>query len=125
MSFQQKRTFLQIRKYLETIEENEFDKVRKSSDKLINEIEKTKSSLREDVKTALSEVRLNLNLEKGRMKDAATSRNTNIHENETKILNEVDILHKEINDMKIQTNQWFTGFVGVVSSVVLIILFYF
>ncbi|WBW73098.1 mitochondrial calcium uniporter regulator [Schizosaccharomyces osmophilus] len=125
VSFQQKKTFIQIRNYLETIEEQEFDKIRQDSQSLVGEAEKIKSSVRDDVKSSLAEVRLTLNLEKGRMKDAGLQKNSSVHETEQKIIKEVDLLADEIKSMKIQTNQWFMGFLGILSSILLLILFYF
>ncbi|EPY52820.1 DUF1640 family protein [Schizosaccharomyces cryophilus OY26] len=125
VSFQQKKTFIQIRKYLEAIEEQEFDKVRRNSQSLVGEVEKMKSSVRDDVKTSLAEVRLTLNLEKGRMKDTGIKRNNSVYDTEQKIYKEVELLADEIKSMKVQTNQWFMGFLGILSSVLLAILFYF
>ncbi|EPX72603.1 DUF1640 family protein [Schizosaccharomyces octosporus yFS286] len=125
VSFQQKKTFIQIRNYLETIEEQEFDKIRQSSQSLVQEVEKMKSSVRDDVKSSLAEVRLALNLEKGRMKDAGLRKNNSVQDTEEKIIKEVELLADEIKSMKIQTNQWFMGFLGILSSVLIFILFYF
>jgi hypothetical protein len=67
------------------------------------------SRLRDEISRTQASVRLDLNLEKGRIREEANVQELKIKETETKIEQEVAGLREKLEAVKFQTLQWLMG----------------
>ncbi|EEB08253.1 DUF1640 family protein [Schizosaccharomyces japonicus yFS275] len=106
ITFQQKKLFIQLRKYLEGLENEQFSTIREKTEQLKTDTNNVQSMARERAKKALAEIRLDLNLEKGRMKDSVTSRTNSVQEITDQMDFEIQQLNAELASLKKQTTEW-------------------
>ncbi|KTW30123.1 hypothetical protein T552_00601 [Pneumocystis carinii B80] len=107
----QKMEFSQLRSELQTLEKNDITSTRREYDRIAADLEKLKSSFREEINHTLSNVRLDLNLEKGRIRDEYTAHEIKIKETDTRIENEINNIKTQAEAIKLQTFQWLVGIV--------------
>ena len=72
------------------------------NDRLVNDIEKLKQRLREEITRTQAGVRLDLNLEKGRMREQSSGQELKIKEVDTRIEQEIANLRTAIQSSKVQ-----------------------
>jgi len=77
-----------------------------SHERLSNDLAKLNSRLRDEVNRAQASVRLDLNLEKGRIREEAKGQELKIKETETRIEQEVAGLRERVEGVKFSTLQW-------------------
>jgi Protein of unknown function (DUF1640) len=83
--YQQKVDFAQLRSELQTLDKNEFTSTKNEHDRLTVEIEKLRQKFREEVSKIQASVRLDLNLEKGRIRDESSVHELKIKETDNRI----------------------------------------
>ena len=71
------------------------------NDRLVNDIEKLKQRLREEITRTQAGVRLDLNLEKGRMREQSSGQELKIKEVDTRIEQEIANLRTAIQSSKV------------------------
>jgi hypothetical protein len=67
------------------VEKQDYSLLRSENERLLADVEKLKQRLREEISKTSAGVRLDLNLEKGRMRDELSARELKIREVETRI----------------------------------------
>jgi hypothetical protein len=67
------------------VEKQDYSLLRAENERLLSDVEKLKQRLREEISKTSAGVRLDLNLEKGRMRDELSARELKIREVETRI----------------------------------------
>ena len=77
-----------------------------SHERLSNDLAKLNSRLRDEISRAQASVRLDLNLEKGRIREEAKGQELKIKETETRIEQEVAGLKERVEGVKFSTLQW-------------------
>jgi hypothetical protein len=77
--------FAQLRSELQTLDKNEFTTTKNEHDRLTVEIEKLRQKFREEVSKIQASVRLDLNLEKGRIRDESSVHELKIKETDNRI----------------------------------------
>lgn len=104
------------------------------NDRLLADIEKLKQRLREEVTRTQAGVRLDLNLEKGRIRDESSQQELKIKEVDTRIESEIAGLRTQIEQAKFSILQYLVGvatgsgallvgfFLGLFSSSVSVVL---
>lgn len=105
-TYTQKVDFAKLRSELLSADSTESSLTRASHDRLSNEIAKLNSRLRDDVQRTLASVRLDLNLEKGRIREEANAQDMKLKETETRIEQEVSVLRERLEAVKFSTLQW-------------------
>jgi len=108
-TYTQKVDFAKLRSELLSADSTEFDSTRAAHDKLSADIAKLNSRLRDEISRTQASVRLDLNLEKGRIREEAVSQELKVKEAETKIEQEVAALREKLEQVKFQTLQWLMG----------------
>jgi len=108
-TYTQKVDFAKLRSELLSADSTESSLTRASHDRLTNEIAKLNSRLRDDVQRTMASVRLDLNLEKGRIREEANAQDMKLKETETKIEQEVSLLRERLEAVKFSTLQWIMG----------------
>jgi hypothetical protein len=85
VSYQQKVDFAHLRSELQTLDKNDFTSTKNEHDRLTVEIEKLRQKFREEVSKIQASVRLDLNLEKGRIRDESSVHELKIKETDNRI----------------------------------------
>ncbi|KAL4063185.1 hypothetical protein J3A83DRAFT_4107024 [Scleroderma citrinum] len=109
----------QIKSELELIEKNDLAMLRAENDRLQADMEKLKQRLREEITRTQAGVRLDLNLEKGRMRDESSGQELKIKEVDTRIEQEIANLRTVIQVSKATTLQYLVGFVTGCSALLM------
>lgn len=83
------------------MEKNDLAMIKAENDRLMNDIEKLKQRLREEITRTQAGVRLDLNLEKGRMREESSGQELKIKEVDTRIEQEIAGLRTAIQSSKV------------------------
>lgn len=92
------------------MEKNDLAMIKAENDRLSADIEKLKQRLREEIMRTQGGVRLDLNLEKGRMREESSGQELKIKEVDTRIEQEIAALRTSIQSSKATTLQYLVGF---------------
>jgi len=117
--YTQQVDFAQIKSELQLMEKNDLAMIKAENDRLVADIEKLKQRLREEITRTQAGVRLDLNLEKGRMREESTSQELKIKEVDTRIEQEIAGLKTTIQASKATTLQYLVGFVTGCSALLM------
>lgn len=98
--------FTKLRSELLSLDANESTLTLASHERLSNDLAKLASRLRDEIGRAHASVKLDLNLEKGRIREEAKSQELKIKETETRIEQEVAGLRERVEGVKFSTLQW-------------------
>lgn len=83
------------------MEKNDLAMIKAENDRLMTDIEKLKQRLREEITRTQAGVRLDLNLEKGRMREESSGQELKIKEVDTRIEQEIAGLRTTIQASKV------------------------
>lgn len=108
-TYTQKVDFAKLRSELLSADSTESTTTRNTHERLENDIAKLSSRLRDEIGRTQASVRLDLNLEKGRIREEAVGQELKVKETETKIEQEVAALREKLEQVKFQTLQWLMG----------------
>ena len=109
MSYQQKVDFAKLKGELQMIDKSEFNSLRNEQERLQNDIEKMSTKFKEEINKSLSSVRLDLSLEKGRIREESSTYDLKIKETDTRINQEIYNLKVQIDSVKTTVLQWLFG----------------
>lgn len=105
-SYSSKVDFTKLRSELLSADANESTLTLASHERLSNDIAKLASRLRDEIGRAQASVKLDLNLEKGRIREEAKAQELKIRETEARIEQEVAGLRERVEGVKFSTLQW-------------------
>lgn len=105
-TYTQKVDFAKLRSELINSDSTESQLTRSSHDRLSSDLAKLASRLRDEIARTQASVRLDLNLEKGRIREEATGQEMRIKETEARIEQEVAGLRERVEAVKFSTLQW-------------------
>ena len=108
-TYTQKVDFTKLRSELLALDSSDTSVTLASHDRLSNDIAKISSRLRDEIGRAQASVRLDLNLEKGRIREEAKGQELKIKETETRIEQEVAGLKERVDEVKSNSMQWLIG----------------
>jgi hypothetical protein len=108
-TYTQKVDFAKLRSELLAADSTESNSTRVAHERLANDIAKLSSRLRDEIGRTQASVRLDLNLEKGRIREEAVGQELKIKEAESRIEQEVATLREKLEQVKFQTLQWLVG----------------
>ncbi|OAX35453.1 DUF1640-domain-containing protein [Rhizopogon vinicolor AM-OR11-026] len=117
--YTQQVDFAQLKSELQLIEKNDLASLKADNDRLVTDMEKLKQRLREEITRTQAGVRLDLNLEKGRMRDESSGQELKIKEVDTRIEQEIANLRTTIQQSKATTLQYLVGFVTGCSALLM------
>lgn len=83
------------------MEKNDVAMIKAENDRLVSDIEKLKQRLREEITRTQAGVRLDLNLEKGRMREESSGQELKVKEVDTRIEQEIAGLRMAIQASKV------------------------
>lgn len=108
--YTQQVDFAQLKSELQLMEKNDLSMIKAENERLVTDIDKLKARLREEVARTQAGVRLDLNLEKGRIREEASRQELKMKEVDTRIEQEIAGLRAAIQSSKATTLQYIVGF---------------
>ena len=91
------------------MEKNDLAMIKAENDRLVSDVEKLKQRLREEITRTQAGVRLDLNLEKGRIREESSGQELKIKEVDTRIEQEIAGLRTAMQASKVSTiTMWIT-----------------
>ncbi|WFD33967.1 Protein fmp32, mitochondrial [Malassezia cuniculi] len=107
--YTQKVDFAKLKSEIQLLERNDFLLMRTENERLMADIEKLKQRLREEITRTTAGVRLDLNLEKGRIRDESSVHALKIKEVDTRIESEIAGVRTSIQTAKFNVLQYLVG----------------
>ncbi|KAG0274968.1 hypothetical protein BGZ95_009308 [Linnemannia exigua] len=111
--------FAALKSELQMLEKNDFSLTNTNNERLVSEIEKLRQRLREEVARTQAGVRLDLNLEKGRIRDEAATQELKVRATEERIEQEIAALRTQMETIKLQTLQYMIGTITGAGALIL------
>lgn len=119
MSYKQKVDFAKLKGELQMIDKSDFNSIKNENERLRSELEKMRIKFKEEINKSLSSVRLDLSLEKGRIREESSIYDLKIKETDTRINQEIYNLKVQIDSVKTTVLQWLFGVCAGTFSLVL------
>ena len=119
MSYKQKVDFAKLKGELQLIDKSDFNSIKNENERLRSELEKMRIKFKEEINKSLSSVRLDLSLEKGRIREESSIYDLKIKETDTRINQEIYNLKVQIDSVKTTVLQWLFGVCAGTFSLVL------
>ncbi|OCF40941.1 mitochondrial protein [Kwoniella heveanensis CBS 569] len=107
--YTEKVDFARLKSELQLHEKNDLSLMKAENERLMADVEKLKQRLREEVTRTQAGVRLDLNLEKGRIRDESSQQELKIKEVDTRIESEIAGLRTQIEQAKFSILQYLVG----------------
>jgi len=104
--YTQKVDFTQLKSEVQIMEKNDLATMKAENDRLAADVDKLKQRLREEIARTQAGVRLDLNLEKGRLRDETSAQELKVREVDTRIESEISALRTAIETSKQNTLQY-------------------
>jgi len=104
--YTQKVDFAQLKSEIHLVEKNDLSLMKTENDRLMAEVDKLKQRLRGEITGTQAGVRLDLNLEKGRIRDESSLQELKVREVDTRIESEIAGLRTAIETAKQNTLQY-------------------
>jgi hypothetical protein len=101
--------FVQLKSEVQLLEKNDFSLMKTENERLQAQVERLRQKLREEITRSQANVRLDLNLEKGRIRDEASSQDIRMRETDTRIESEIASLRTQMEAIKFQILQYMIG----------------
>lgn len=108
-AYQQKVDFAKLKGELQTMDKSEFTNLKKEQEQLRTDLTGLKNRLKEEITKNLAGVRLDLNLEKGRIREESSIHELKIEDTYTRIDEEIANMQMQIKLVKTQVMQWLIG----------------
>lgn len=109
VAYQQKVDFAKLKGELQTMDKSEFTGLRKNQEQLRANLTNLQNRLKEEITKNLAGVRLDLNLEKGRIREESSIHELKIEDTYTRIDEEIANMQLQIKLVKTQVMQWLIG----------------
>ncbi|CAG8596894.1 12792_t:CDS:2 [Acaulospora morrowiae] len=116
--------FAQLKSEIQMLEKNDFSILKSDNEKLVAEVEKLKQRLGEEIKRTQASTRLELNLEKGRIRDESSMLEMKLKETDTRFESEISNLRTQMESIKFQTLQYMIGKYSTLTGAGALILAY-
>lgn len=107
--YKQKVDFVKLKGELQSLDRSEFTKLSNEYERVGLELEKLRQNIREEISKTQAGVRLDLSLEKGRLKEESSMHHLHIRETDTRIDQEISNMKMQIDSVKTQVMQWLIG----------------
>ncbi|CEP15191.1 hypothetical protein [Parasitella parasitica] len=114
-----KEDFSKLKQEIQQMERRDVEEVKTANERLKAEIEKLKKTLREELVRSQAGVRLDLNLDKGRIRDETIEQHNRLQQTDDKIENEIQTLKRQMEGIKLQILQYMIGTITGAGTLVL------
>lgn len=109
IAYQQKVDFAKLKGELQTMDKSEFTNLKKEQEQLRTNLTNLQNRLKEEITKNSAGVRLDLNLEKGRIREESSLHELKIEDTYTRIDEEIANMQMQIKSVKTQVMQWLIG----------------
>lgn len=109
LAYRQKVDFTKLKDELLLLDKNEFNKIDAEQEKLRHDLERLSRRLREEITKCNAGFKLDISLEKGRIKEEGSLHDLQIKEIDSRIDKEVNNMKIQIDSVKTQVLQWMIG----------------
>lgn len=109
LTYQQRVDFAKLRDQLLTADRSEFHNIESEHERIRSDLEKLRSKLKEEITKANAGFKLDLSLEKGRIREENGYQDLQIKDIDTRIDQEVVNMKIQIDSVKTQVMQWLFG----------------
>lgn len=109
LTYQQRVDFAKLRDQLLTADRSEFHNIQNEYERVRNDLDKLRNKLREEITKANAGFKLDLSLEKGRIREESSHHDMQIKDIDTRIDQEVTNMRMQIDSVKTQVMQWLIG----------------
>lgn len=109
IAYQQKVDFAKLKGELQTMDKSEFTNLKKEQEQLRTNLTNLQNRLKEEITKNSAGVRLDLNLEKGRIREESSIHELKIEDTYTRIDEEIANMQMQIKSVKTQVMQWLIG----------------
>ncbi|CCD25945.2 Fmp32p NDAI_0G01690 [Naumovozyma dairenensis CBS 421] len=109
LTYQQRVDFAKLKDQLLSADRNEFHNIQNEYERIKNDLEKLRNKLKEEITKANAGFKLDLSLEKGRIREESSHHNLQIKEIDSRIDQEVSNMKMQIDSVKTQVMQWLIG----------------
>ncbi|KAI8584347.1 hypothetical protein K450DRAFT_219400 [Umbelopsis ramanniana AG] len=116
---QYKADFSQLKRDIHEVEQTDVDNVKQANEYLKSEIEKLKKALSEEITRSHAGVRLDINLEKGRIRDEGLLLQDHLQHTDHRIESEIRALRKHMEGIKLQILQYMIGTITTAGTLLL------
>lgn len=101
--------FAHLKSEVQLLEKNDFTLMKAENERLQAKVDNLRQKLREEITRSQAHVRLDLNLEKGRIRDTATEQDIKMKETDARIETEIASLRTQMEAIKFQILQYMMG----------------
>ncbi|ORY94175.1 hypothetical protein BCR43DRAFT_495997 [Syncephalastrum racemosum] len=122
---QYKEDFDRLKSDIQQMERRDVEDVKTANERLKTEIEKLRKTLHEEIVRSSAGVRLDLNLEKGRIRDETIEQHDRLRKTDSKIENEILALKRQMEGIKLQILQYMIGTITGAGTLVLAYIHFF
>ncbi|AMD20187.1 HDL557Wp [Eremothecium sinecaudum] len=109
LTYQQRVDFAKLKDQLLTADRSEIHAIQSEVERNRNDIEQLRNKLREEITKANAGFKLDISLEKGRIKEESSKHDLKIKEIQTGIEQQVSNMQTQIDSVKTQVMQWLIG----------------
>ncbi|CDH51982.1 duf1640-domain-containing protein [Lichtheimia corymbifera JMRC:FSU:9682] len=122
---QYKEDFARLKNEIQQMEGRDVAEVKTANERLKSEIEKLRKQLQEEITRSQAGVRLDLNLEKGRIRDETIEQHERLRKTDDKIESEIQTLRRQMEGIKLQILQYMIGTITAAGTLVLTYIHFF
>lgn len=109
LTYQQRVDFAKLRDQLLSADRSEIHNIQNEYERVRTDLDKLRNKLREEITKANAGFKLDLSLEKGRIREESSHHDLQIKEIDTRIDQEVTNMRMQIDSVKTQVMQWLIG----------------
>ncbi|CCH59851.1 hypothetical protein TBLA_0C00350 [Henningerozyma blattae CBS 6284] len=109
LTYEQRVDFAKLRDQLLSADRSEFHNIQNEYERVRTDLEKLKNKLHEEITRVNASFKLDLSLEKGRIREESSYHDVKIKEIDNKIDQEVVNMKMQIDSVKTQVMQWLFG----------------
>ncbi|KAI9024435.1 hypothetical protein CLU79DRAFT_747168 [Phycomyces nitens] len=114
-----KGEFGKLKSEIQVTEKRDVEEAKVANERLKSELDKLRKSLQEDIVRSQAGVRLDLNLEKGRIRDEIVGHHEKLRATDEKIEGEVLELRRHMKEIKLQILQYMIGTITGAGTLIL------
>ncbi|KAL0075042.1 hypothetical protein J3Q64DRAFT_1776435 [Phycomyces blakesleeanus] len=114
-----KGEFAKLKSEIQITEKRDVEEAKLANERLKSELDKLRKSLQEDIVRSQAGVRLDLNLEKGRIRDELVGHHEKLSATDEKIEGEVLELRRHMKEIKLQILQYMIGTITGAGTLIL------
>lgn len=114
-----KSDFADLRNELYTLEKSDFSVLKGENERLAADVERVKLKIKEETSKLQGSVRLDMNLEKGRIREESLEQEAKVQKTSSKIDIEVATLRDQLANLKFDIIKYIVGTIATVAALFL------